>query len=187
MQATGKRERLVTAARSLLHRQGYHRTTLADVAGQAGVPLGNVYYYFRTKDDLLEAVVGEHELQARAKLAAFDEIQDPRERLKALVRSSADSSDLTARYGCPYGSLCQELDKGDPERDNPAARLLRLHIDWAEEQFRSLGAGERARELAIDLIASLQGASLLTSAFHTPRLMLDASRRLEAWIDTRPT
>ncbi len=189
MSATTKRERLVEAARSLVHRQGYQRTTLADIAAEAEVPLGNVYYYFRTKDDLLQAIVGDHERELRSKLAAFAEDEDPRERLKALVHSSADLRDITARYGCPHGSLCQELDKqdGDGAHESPAARLLRLHVDWAEEQFRLLGKGERARGLAIDLVASLQGASLLTNAFHAPRLMLDATRRLEAWIDTGRT
>jgi TetR/AcrR family transcriptional regulator, transcriptional repressor for nem operon len=184
--AATKRERLVGAARSLIHRQGYHRTTLADIAAKAEVPLGNVYYYFRTKDDLLQAVVDEHAEELRAKLAAFAEDQDPRGRLKALIRSGADLLDLTASYGCPHGSLCQELDKQDGGQESPTARLLRLRLEWAEEQFRLLGKGEQAHELAIDLIAALQGASLLTNAFHAPQLMLDKTRRLEAWIDAGP-
>jgi AcrR family transcriptional regulator len=41
--STEKRAELVAAATHLLHEQGFHRTTLADVAGRADVPLGNVY------------------------------------------------------------------------------------------------------------------------------------------------
>ncbi len=52
-----KRAELVAAATGLLHEQGFHRTTLADVAERASVPLGNVYYYFRTKEALAEAVI----------------------------------------------------------------------------------------------------------------------------------
>ncbi len=186
MRATTKRERLVEAARSLVHRQGYYRTTLANIAAEAEVPLGNVYYYFRTKEDLLQAVVDEHAEELRAKLAAFAEDEDPRGRLKALIRSSADLRDLTARYGCPHGSLCQELDKQHEGDESPAARLLRLRVDWAEQQFRLLGKGEQARALAVDLIASLQGAALLANAFRAPGLMLDETRRLEAWVDAGP-
>ncbi len=181
--ATTRRERLVEAARSLVHRKGYHRTTLADIAAQAEVPLGNVYYYFRTKDDLLQAVVDDHAEELRANLAACAEDEDPRERLKALIRSSADLRDVTARYGCPHGSLCQELEKQDAEHENPAARLLRMRVDWAEEQFRRLGENRHARELAVDLVGSLQGAALLTNAFNAPQLMKDTTLRLEAWID----
>src|SRR5579883_46467 len=48
--ATEKRAELVRAAKQLLHAQGFQRTTLADVARVAKVPLGNVYYYFKTKE-----------------------------------------------------------------------------------------------------------------------------------------
>ena len=39
----------MSAARELVHRQGVARTTLADIAQAADVPVGNVYYYFRQK------------------------------------------------------------------------------------------------------------------------------------------
>ena len=51
---SGKRERLVEGAQGAFHEQGVERTTLADVASRADVPLGNVYYYFKTKDQLVE-------------------------------------------------------------------------------------------------------------------------------------
>jgi AcrR family transcriptional regulator len=53
----GKRERLVAGAREVLHAQGVERTTLADIAHDADVPVGNVYYHFKTKDALIEAAV----------------------------------------------------------------------------------------------------------------------------------
>ena len=53
----GNRERLVTAAVQLLHQQGIERTTLADIAKAADVPPGNVYYYFKTRDELVRAVI----------------------------------------------------------------------------------------------------------------------------------
>ena len=46
--SAGKRARLVAAACQVLHEQGVERTTLADIALAAGVPVGNVYYYFKT-------------------------------------------------------------------------------------------------------------------------------------------
>ena len=46
-----KRERLVQAADKLIYEQTFHTTTLANIAKLAEVPLGNVYYYFKTKED----------------------------------------------------------------------------------------------------------------------------------------
>jgi TetR/AcrR family transcriptional repressor of nem operon len=48
---------LVSAAAELLHRQGVQATTLTEIAEAADVPAGNVYYYFKTRDDLVRAVV----------------------------------------------------------------------------------------------------------------------------------
>ena len=48
-----KRERLIQAADKLIYEQTFHTTTLADIAKLADVPLGNVYYYFKTKEDLV--------------------------------------------------------------------------------------------------------------------------------------
>ena len=50
-----KRVRLTEAAETLFSQQGVHRTTLADIAQEAEVPLGNIYYHFRTKELLIEA------------------------------------------------------------------------------------------------------------------------------------
>ena len=68
----GKRDRLVLAAVQLLHQQGIERTTLADIAKLADVPAGNVYYYFKTKDEVIAAVVEAHVQQVRAALASID-------------------------------------------------------------------------------------------------------------------
>ena len=46
------------AAAQLLHQQGIERTTLADIAKVADVPAGNVYYYFKTKDEVRDVLVG---------------------------------------------------------------------------------------------------------------------------------
>jgi len=54
---TNKRSRLLEAANKLVHAQGFNQTTLADIAREAEVPLGNVYYYFKTKEDIGHALI----------------------------------------------------------------------------------------------------------------------------------
>ena len=41
----------------LAYRDGFRESSLADIAKAAHVPVGNVYYYFKTKEELGEAVV----------------------------------------------------------------------------------------------------------------------------------
>src|SRR5580692_7470666 len=178
----GKRERLIAAAAETIYAAGVEKTTLADIAAAAGIPLGNVYYYFKTKDALVQAVVEAHLTEASTMRAAIDDAYPgPRERLKALFGALAQQSDLIARYGCPHGSLCQEL--GKRADGAPAAELMREPVEWAERQFAAMGRPD-ARDLAVQVIARYQGTALLTSAFRDPGLMEAEARRVAQWIDT---
>ena len=180
----GKRERLTAAATQLLHQQGIERTTLADIAKAADVPAGNVYYYFKTKDDVIGAVIDAHVQQIKTTLASIEaRHRSPKARLKALVREFTAQSETVAQFGCPLGSLCSELDKRVTEPGLPAAELMRLPIEWAEAQFRSLGRPD-ARDLAFDLLAAYEGSALLANTMRDPKVLSGAARRIDRWIDT---
>ncbi len=180
----GKRERLIAGAMSLLHEQGVEATTLAEIAQEADVPAGNVYYYFKTKDELVAAAIEAHLGEVRRTLAAIsDAHRTPRARLKGFVQTVTEQRELASEYGCPHGTLCAELDKRDDGLSRASTQLMEASIDWAEQQFRELGRRD-ARDLAVALIASYQGISLLTNAFRDPELMLREARRLERWIDS---
>jgi TetR/AcrR family transcriptional regulator, transcriptional repressor for nem operon len=179
----GKRERLIAAACEVIYAQGVEHSSLADIAAAAEVPLGNVYYYFRTKDDLVAAVIEAQLARAHAVLGAIDaRSADPRVRLKALFGALAQETDRIARYGCPFGSLCLELDKR-AEGPGDAASLMRVPLDWAEYQFRALGRPD-ARDLAVEVIARYQGAALLTNTLRDPALMTREAARVADWLDT---
>jgi TetR/AcrR family transcriptional regulator, transcriptional repressor for nem operon len=179
----GKRERLVASAREVIHQQGVERTTIADIARAADVPVGNVYYYFKTKDDLVAAAIDGHTADVRAVLGSLARHHTPQARLKALIRELMSQRDLAADHGCPLGSLCSELDKRTDGLARTCSDLLRLPVDWAEQQFRSMGRRD-ARDLAVALIASYEGIALLTNTFRDPELMTREGRRLERWIDS---
>jgi TetR/AcrR family transcriptional regulator, transcriptional repressor for nem operon len=91
--------------------------------------------------------------------------------------------ELVANSGCPLGSLCSELDKRTDGLDSTGAVLMRLPIEWADQQFRLLGRRD-ARDLAVALIASYQGIALLTNTLRDPEMMAREGRRLEPWIDS---
>jgi AcrR family transcriptional regulator len=180
----GKRDRLIAAASQLLHQHGVEKTTLVDIARTADVPAGNVYYYFKTKDDIVAAVVQAHVQHSKAALARIENRhRTPKSRLKAFVGELARQGELVAQYGCPHGSLCSELDKRPGSPDFALAELLRVPIEWAEEQFRALGRRD-AHDLAVSLLAAYQGSALLTNTFRDPDILAREARRLNRWIDT---
>jgi TetR/AcrR family transcriptional regulator, transcriptional repressor for nem operon len=180
----GKRDRLIAAAARLLHQQGIEKTTLVDIAEAADVPAGNVYYYFKTKDDIVAAVIDAHAQEINSILAEITRAhRSPKARLKALIAEFASQSDLVAQYGCPLGSLCSELDKRAGNSDFGHATLMNLWIDWAEDQFRQMGRRD-AHDLAVSLLASNQGSSLLTNTLRDPSIHTREARHLTRWIET---
>jgi AcrR family transcriptional regulator len=183
-QRPGKRERLVAAATQLLHQHGVERTTLADIAQAADVPAGNVYYYFKTKDEVIAAVIEAHAQQIRTTLAFIDaHHRSPKSRLKALVREFTAQGEIVAQYGCPLGTLCSEIGKRVRQSSFTEAELMTLPIEWAEKQFRSLGRRD-AHDLALDLLAAYEGSALLANTLRDPDVLSRAGRRLSHWIDT---
>jgi TetR/AcrR family transcriptional repressor of nem operon len=179
----GKRERLVAAARKTIHEQGVEKTTLADIAAAAQVPVGNVYYYFKTKDALVAAVLDGY-LDTYGVISAELERQPtPQARLKALIGALTERREVLTAYGCPVGSLSSELDKRDGELQTRAATILSLLIDWSQEQFQALGRPD-ARELAVALISAYEGVTLLANTLRDPALISTEAQRLERWIDT---
>ncbi len=180
----GKRARLIAAATELLHQQGIERSTLADIAKAADVPAGNVYYYFKTKDDVIAAVIDAHVQQIKATLASIDaHHRSPKSRLKALVREFTAQSEVVAQHGCPLGSLCSELGKRAEQPSFAAAELMRVPVEWAEGQFRALGRRD-AHDLALDLLAAYEGSALLANTMRDPSVLSRAAQRLNRWIDT---
>lgn len=183
MRAADKRRRLTAAAAQVLHEQGVERTTLADIARAADVPLGNVYYYYKTKDELVRAALTEHSTHLDELTEALDQLADPRDRLKALIEAWVGRRDVAARYGCPTGTLAVELDKRDDGLDAEAGAVIQRLLDWTGDQFRALGLPD-PDGLALTLVAGYQGMSLMANALRDPSVMTREGRRLSNWLDT---
>ena len=179
-----KRERLVDAAAKLFHQQGFGRTTLADIAGEADVPLGNIYYYFKTKEALGEALVEQQRFDYRALRERWEQTGDARDRLNSFVQMTVDNRRQLARSGCPIGSLCTELHKGRGPLPKQASRLFADWLAWLEDQFRALGKGDESPGLAVHVLSVLQGATVLAHSFGDPHYVEAEAARLQDWIAT---
>jgi AcrR family transcriptional regulator len=177
-----KRTRIVDTAARLVHEQGFARTSLADIARESGVPLGNLYYYFKTKDAIGEELVGRMSATTAAARAMWEAEHDPRERIVAFIQATIDHRESVARSGCPVGSLCAELHKEPGPLAERAASLFEGLLTWLEAQFRLIGKGAESRALAFHLMSAVQGASLLANTFHDTRPLTRECNRLKEWV-----
>lgn len=86
-----RRTEILAIARRLLVEDGYDRFVLREIATRVGVTLGNLQYYFATRDDLLEAVIRAEFGRNRAEVAAIsDGPGAARDKLAAIARHLID-------------------------------------------------------------------------------------------------
>ena len=178
------RQRIVEAANRLFHHKGYNQTSFSDVVHAAGVPRGNIYYYFKTKDEILEAAI----LYRTGRIAQMLEgwngsYRTPIERLHRFIDILSDSADAIMRYGCPMGTLNTELGKGQDALQEQAENLFKVFEQWLTDQFAELGYAGRARELALRLMAHGQGISVMAHVHNDPGFLRREKAHLAQWLD----
>ncbi len=166
MNAMTTRDHIVAAADQLFYRQGYEHTSFADIAGAVQISRGNFYYHFKTKDDILEAVIGTRMADTRQMLAAWEaESENPEDRIRSFIHILIANRADIKRFGCPVGTLTSELAKLNHASQAGAAELFTLFRTWLRQQFSTLGVGKQADEFAMHILARSQGVATLASAF----------------------
>jgi AcrR family transcriptional regulator len=72
-----KRRQLLDAAVRVFARKGYHASRVGDIAEEAGVAHGLLYHYFKSKDEVLEAVFHENWSLLQLRIASVEETDEP--------------------------------------------------------------------------------------------------------------
>ncbi|GLI25922.1 TetR family transcriptional regulator [Agromyces rhizosphaerae] len=133
------RERILDAAAHVLSRKGYAGTRLSDVAEVAEVQAPAIYYYFASRDDLIEEVmwVGAHRvrLHVQAVLDALPEGTEPIDRILAAVeehlRYELSISDYTTASVRNAGQVPEQLRTRPAEEEAAYSRIWRDLFDEA--------------------------------------------------------
>jgi AcrR family transcriptional regulator len=178
------RQRIVEAANRLFYHKGYNQTSFSDVVHAADVPRGNIYYYFKTKDEILEAAIGYRIERIGQMLDSWTgAYHTPIERLHRFIDILSNSADAIMRYGCPMGTLNTELGKDQDRLQEQAENLFKVFESWLSDQFSELGYAGRAHELALRLMAQGQGISVMAHVHNDPGFLRREKERLGLWLD----
>ena len=181
------KQRIVQAANRLFYRRGYNRTSFTDIVDAAGVPRGTIYYYFRTKEEILRAALAYRLEIIDTMMEEWDRnFPNPEGRLKRFVQVMVNSRETTADFGCPMGTLNAELAKDQRDLQAGSRILFERFVDYLAEQFGNLGyETAEAQQLAWELLARAQGVNMMTHVFSRPDFLLDQQQRLNDWVDAR--
>jgi AcrR family transcriptional regulator len=176
------RTRLIQAAVDLAYRHGFGNTTLVDIAKEAKVPPGNVYYYFKTKEEIAEAIVERRLSELLTAQLELGKLDTPKERLCSLVSLWLKNQDTVVKFGCPIGTFCTELTKEGGRPAQKASKIFANLLAWVESQFREFCTKVEAQGNAVHLVSALQGVTVLANCSKRPDLIETESGRLVRWI-----
>ena len=178
----GNRQRIIEAADQLFYRRGYNQTSFQDISDATGIPRGNFYYYFKTKDDILDAVVASRCDSFVTMLKENESsTDDPRERLFFLADMLDRNQDSVLDSGCPVGSLSSELAKEGNALQHKSRRVFDVVRQWTASQFEALGLAN-ADELAMDLLARIQGVTVMACAFKDAAFLQRSLKQIKDWL-----
>lgn len=160
---TDKKERLIKAADLLFLLKGLSDTTLADIAGNSGVPLGNVYYYFKTKMAIVSDIIKLRHKLLQDILARIEaENTTPVLQLKTFIKQFLNLTEEAEQdFGVMLTVLWQELSREGGQLFTEFLPSSEVVLDWCAKKFEALGKSNQAREYSIALLSFLQGANLM--------------------------
>ena len=178
------RQRIVAAADQLFYEQGYEHTSFSDIADAVEISRGNFYYHFKSKDDILSAVLDARLEEIHAMLEEWQtKYPDPKQRIARYIDILTTNQTSIAKHGCPIDSLCTELTKLSHDMHDQAIDIFALSRDWLSTQFRQLGQTRNAKQLAMHLLARGQGIASIANAFGDTKFLQSEVKNLKAWLD----
>ena len=182
-----KKKRLIMAADRLFLQKGFSETTLADIAELADVPLGNIYYYFRTKCHIVNDVIGMRFQMLKDLLAKIEEEHaQPHLQLTAFIHKFLDTSLVDDKsFGFMLTMMWVELSKENDISFREFLPLPEYVIDWCAKKLEATGKDqEEASGLAFWLLASIQGASSMPNRPGLTKSLLMQSKFIEHVLGT---
>ena len=178
------RKRIVETADELFYQQGYARSSFAQIAEKLSISRGNFYYHFKSKDEILDAVIQYRISKTSGMLDQWDtEGSSPKQKIQSFVHILLRNKPKIILYGCPVGSLSSELIKLNHDSKNAVNYLYDLFLNWLSHQFCQLGLTDTADDLAMHLLALSQGVATMASAFPDKNIIDKEVIHIHQWLD----
>jgi TetR/AcrR family transcriptional repressor of nem operon len=174
-QVRENRRTIVEAASQLFRERGFESVTVAEIMQTAGLTHGGFYGYFKSKEELIAAALGE----------ALANTTGPSNDLAAYAAGylSRTHRDNRAR-GCPTAALAAETIRQPGRARAEMTAGLKRQI----ERLSRVTPGETAaqqRRAAIGSWAAMVGAMILARVSDDPELSVEVLDQTRAWLDAQ--
>lgn len=183
---TNTKERIIEAADDLFYENGYEFTSFKDIADEVKLSRGNFYHHFKTKDDILKAVIVRRIAKTKDMLTSWEEeTKSPKDRIQCFIKILIANQAKIKLYGCPVGTLTTELSKLDHSSKEDATKIFTMFHKWLSKQFRELGLIKEADSLAMHLLALSQGVATMATAFPSEIYIKQEVKQMVEWLDAK--
>lgn len=183
--ATPTRDSIIQAADTLFYEQGFERTSFSNIADAVDISRGNFYHHFKTKDEILTAVVAERLERTQAMLAQWEtEGKSAPDRIELFVTLLIRNQSKIMRYGCPVGTLCMELAKLKHPGQDEANAVMDIFRVWLRRQFEEMGRDKDADALALHLLARSQGVAVLAQSLRDKNFVRQEVDLMTVWVQS---
>ena len=178
------RQRIVAAADELFYQQGYENTSFNDIASAVEISRGNFYFHFKSKDEILNAVIDKRLQDIKCMLETWEQnSRNPKDNLIAYIDMLDSNQSNIKNHGCPIGVICTELNKTNHFMLSDAIEMHTLFKDWLTQQFKQLGQKKQAEALAMHLLARSQGIANITHTFGNRKFLKQEIKLLKEWLE----
>ncbi|MGH9085433.1 MAG: TetR/AcrR family transcriptional regulator [Acidimicrobiales bacterium] len=183
----GTRDRLITATGELFRRQGYRGTSIKQVTTAAGAPTGSLFHFFPGgKEDLADTVLRS---SGAAYRELFEVIYAAAADMPSAVTDFFDGAALVLEEtdyldACPIGTVALEVASTNDRLRATTAEVFQSWLDAATLHLRAAGVeAARANDLAIVLVAAVEGGFMLSRAARSPEPMRAAGRLMRELVE----
>ena len=177
------------AAGRLIHLRGFHNTSVDDILRESGVGKGNLYYYFKSKDELgyaaLDRTLERIQEEILERLSASG--VDPWTQLERFLEYAVERARREGCVGgCPLGNLALEMSdihEGFRTRLSDAFSQVRSKIEETLDRAKcegTLRTGTDIPRLANFILAAFEGAFMMGKLHRDAELMANVVHELQA-------
>ena len=160
------RKRILIAAYHEIHFRGYQAASIQSIIDQAGVTKGALYHHFKSKHDVVLALIDEIYTRyvEETFIQPLEAGDDPISALIGIVLAIRDRvTDQSVALGCPLDNLAQEMTPIDESVRQRVEQLYQRKLDTLVKAFKlgqargTVRADMAAESLALMVSATLQG------------------------------
>ncbi len=148
-----RRKQIINGAVKVFAQKGFHKTTVREIAGAAGVTMGTMYNYVRTKEDILyicyDYISG---MLQKGLEEAIDGIEDPQKELSIILRRNMD---LIYEHQDAIMFLYQESSAYDHDAIRSVLSREMKYIELFEDILRRRFKGQKIDEFKLKLAADI--------------------------------